>query len=1086
MNWQGEHGFFQPQNVVYLSMAKRKTQNAKRHPPPAALHSPLAAVHGLGQELVFSRDEEQIARAVVRAAKGALRCQLCSLGLVQDEYLSIAISAGYEQSLQGLRLPLDSPQGLTVAVARSGEPLNVPDVSQDPRYVPSAKFQAGSELIVPLKSGERVIGVLNVESESRDAFDAADQQLLTTLADVAALALERARAHHAEEQQTARMTVLYRLSVTLMTERDPSAIVAHVFEGLNELLQVRIVTLSLLDPINEQLTEYSVDKGKRLPPQARPLDDAGLPALVIQSQALLRLDDLHTTPRPGPDVQVGARPHSWLGVPLHAAERVAGCISMQSYRPHAFGPDEERLLVQIAALVAPPLENARLLDQARRRLVREKSLTELAHTLGGEVKLATLIPRLLPPVAALTGADAGTVAVLEPQRQVITYPFLYNLPVTLAEAEAPVGEGLAWQVMSRRSPVLLDDYQVHPSALPAWAEAGIRSMLAVPLVVGDEIVGALGLFSLGEVRPFGPEAVAAAQAAGRLAAVAIQRAWLFGEERRRQRETEALRRASLALNATLDTDQVMQVLLEQIAWVIPYDSANVMMIEDESTRVTHLRGPRQAAQIEAIMALRLPIKQTPNLQRMYSTRRPHVVPDTRNDPDWVQIPSAEFIRSWAGAPIIIRDEDVIGFFSLDNETPNFYTPEHAQLLTAFAAHAAVAIENARLYQAAREHATQLENQVRERTLALQTERDRTQAILDSAAEGVSVTDLEGVILYVNPAVERLTGYSAAEILGQRPLIWQNVRQPVTHFEQMWQTVAQGQTWKGEITARRKDGTLYDAQVTIAPIPGPNGEPAGFVGIQSDISHLKEVERMKNQFISNVSHELRTPLANLKLYLTLLDKGRPEKRQQYLDTLQREAGRLQQLIEDLLNLSRLESGSAQSDRYPTDLNQLVRQLVQDRQMLAAQRELTLTADLDPDLPLALADEEMFGQVLTNLITNAMNYTPSGGQIMVRAGSATTRSKRWVTISVTDTGHGISKEEQEHLFERFYRGRAAQQTGAEGTGLGLAICREIVQQHEGRITVQSPALPPHPGGATFTVWIPAALTTDYTDDTDFSDS
>jgi len=148
------------------------------------------------------------------------------------------------------------------------------------------------------------------------------------------------------------------------------------------------------------------------------------------------------------------------------------------------------------------------------------------------------------------------------------------------------------------------------------------------------------------------------------------------------------------------------------------------------------------------------------------------------------------------------------------------------------------------------------------------------------------------------------------------------------------------------------------------------------------------------------------------------------------------------------------------------------LVQDRQMLADQRELTLTADLDPDLPLALADEEMFGQVLTNLITNAMNYTPPGGQIMVRTSSATTRGKHWVTISVTDTGHGISEDEQENLFERFYRGRAAQLTGAEGTGLGLAICREIVQQHGGRITVQSPALPPQPGGATFTVWIPAA--------------
>jgi signal transduction histidine kinase len=246
---------------------------------------------------------------------------------------------------------------------------------------------------------------------------------------------------------------------------------------------------------------------------------------------------------------------------------------------------------------------------------------------------------------------------------------------------------------------------------------------------------------------------------------------------------------------------------------------------------------------------------------------------------------------------------------------------------------------------------------------------------------------------------------------------------------------------------------------------------GFVGIQSDITHLKELDRMKNQFVSNVSHELRTPLANLKLYLDLLTRGRAEKREQYLDTMRREADRLEKLIEDLLNLSRMDAGSAQVNCVPTDLDQMVRQLVQDREVLASMRELTLTADLDPNLPLALADEEMFGQVLTNLMTNAIHYTPAGGQITVHTASVTRRGKLWVTISVTDTGYGISPQEQEHLFERFYRGQAAQQTGADGTGLGLAICWEIVERHEGRITVQSPANPSQPGGTTFTVWLPA---------------
>jgi len=366
----------------------------------------------------------------------------------------------------------------------------------------------------------------------------------------------------------------------------------------------------------------------------------------------------------------------------------------------------------------------------------------------------------------------------------------------------------------------------------------------------------------------------------------------------------------------------------------------------------------------------------------------------------------------------------------------------------------------------------LEEQVHERTAELQAERDRTQAILDSAAEGVIVTDRAGVIQYLNPAAEQLTGYSVAEALGKRPRLWQSGRQPASLFQKMWQAISAGQTWKGQIVTRRKDSTLYDAQVTIAPIAGPDGEPVGFVSVQSDISYLKEVDRMKDQFIGNVSHELRTPLANLKLYLNLLTKGRADKQEQYMSTLHREADRLQKLIEDLLNLSRLDTGSVQMDQVPIDMNHLVQQLVQDRNLLAAERELTLTSDLEPDLPLALADKEMLSQVITNLMTNAMHYTPSGGRVTVRTAGAMDDERQWVITSVTDTGYGISPEEQERLFERFYRGDAAQKTGASGTGLGLTICQEIVERHAGRITVQSPANPPEEGGSTFSVWLPAA--------------
>ena len=927
------------------------------NPNEQRLQRTLAAIYHLGQELVLTQDEAQIAQAVVETAQQVIHIQACALLMVtpdrsgEQSKLVITAAKGFKVTDDLLQLPLGGDKGITVEAARLGKPIYHPDVRQNPRYVPWGEFQARSEFCVPLKIDNQVIGVLNAESSQVDAFDATDQQLLSTLADVAAMAIKSTRAYQAEQRQAAEMTSLYHLGVALVTERDPAAIVALIFDELRDLLGVDTAVLGEVDPVTNSLIIHAVDRGKPLAHPPVPLDGESLSAYVVRTGAPLRVGDLHAASPPVAGVQLGELPHAWLGIPLQVADRISGCLSIQSYKPNAFGPDEERLLTQIAAQIAPVLENAQLYRETHLRLAREERLNELAHALGGEMELATLIPRLLPLVVKLTGADAGTVAVLDPDRQTIAYPFHYNLPKALAEIEMPANSGLSGEIIRRGQPLLLDDYQTHPSALQPWLEAGICSALGVPLLVGNEVVGGLGLFSLEKVRPFEPEAVAAAEAAGRLAAVAIQRARLFESERQRRQETEALREASLALGATLDEDQVLEQLLDQIKRVVPFDAANVMWIEKAIVHTTHQRGYERFGTAEAMAALHMSVNQTPTLRRIYNTRQPYIVPDTRSDPGWVPLDVAWWIRSWAGAPIVVRDE-VVAFFSLDSETPGFYTPDHAELLAAFAAHAGVAIENARLFQAEQHHAEELERIVARRTAELQAALEQAQS----------------------------------------------------------------------------------------------------------------ADRLKSEFVSNVSHELRTPLSNIKLYLNLLDSGRAERVEDYKATLRRETDRLHTLIEDLLQLSRLDLGRAEPNLIPVDANQLVTTLVHDRASLAASQELTLLADTTPNLPPLLADEQMLMQVLANLVTNAVNYTPPGGTVSVSTGI----SDESVVIQVTDTGLGIPPDELPHLFERFSRGTAARKTNAPGTGLGLAICKEIVDQHQGCITVESQV----GVGSTFAVWLPAA--------------
>jgi PAS domain S-box-containing protein len=420
-----------------------------------------------------------------------------------------------------------------------------------------------------------------------------------------------------------------------------------------------------------------------------------------------------------------------------------------------------------------------------------------------------------------------------------------------------------------------------------------------------------------------------------------------------------------------------------------------------------------------------------------------------------------------GAALRVKGR-LLGILNVDSFTPNSYDEATGETVAAFANQAAIAIENAQLHDAVRRHAEELEGRVADRTLELERERKRTAAILDAAGEGIMFTNLKGSIEYVNAAMEQLTGYVADEVLGQNPRLWQSGTTPVSAYQKMWQTIRHGGIWRGELVNRRKDGTLYDAALTIAPVFDIDGKISGYVGVQRDVSHQKELDRLKDEFVSNVSHELRTPIANVKLYISLLTRGKPEKYNDYLQTLRREAARLEKLIEDLLDLSRLDLGRQPIWLAPTDVSQLAAQLITDRTALAAGRQLLIDYRTESPLALAQADPAMLSQVVSNLLTNAINYTPAEGLITVTTATRQRDEQTWITITVQDSGPGISPHDLAHIFERFYRGEAGRKSGAPGTGLGLAISAQIMNKLGGSITVDSQS----GEGAAFTVWLKPA--------------
>jgi PAS domain S-box-containing protein len=232
--------------------------------------------------------------------------------------------------------------------------------------------------------------------------------------------------------------------------------------------------------------------------------------------------------------------------------------------------------------------------------------------------------------------------------------------------------------------------------------------------------------------------------------------------------------------------------------------------------------------------------------------------------------------------------------------------------------------------------------------------------------------------------------------------------------------------------------------------------------------LQQLDRMKDEFVTRISHELRTPLANVRLYASLLEHGKPEKHDEYVATLKQEGDRLNKLIEDLLDISELDMGRIPIEAGPTDLGHLIGDLLLDHMQQAGARGLTLNYSLSPDLPLVWADPSLLIRVIANLLSNALNYTPAGGSIRCLTARRAHADQPWVTLTIQDTGPGITPLEMPRLFERFYRGQAARDYKVPGTGLGLALSQEIIHKLGGFITVDS-----QPGhGAMFTIWLHVA--------------
>lgn len=395
-------------------------------------------------------------------------------------------------------------------------------------------------------------------------------------------------------------------------------------------------------------------------------------------------------------------------------------------------------------------------------------------------------------------------------------------------------------------------------------------------------------------------------------------------------------------------------------------------------------------------------------------------------------------------------KQTLGAIVLNHPAPdrNFSKEDH-DLLTLIAGQAAVAIENARLFK------------------AVTDERNRSRAILNSIADGVFTTDLDFKITSLNPAALQLTKHAASALIGRvyseaLGISDRDGKPIISEASPGFQAIKfRAATEPRIFQIKLANGQPALIALVAAPITDSGDVISGVVGVFRDVTREQEVVRMKDEFVSLVSHELRTPMASVLGFseLILTRKLTESKLKLYVETIHKEAQRLSNLIGDFLDIQRMEAGRQLYNYIKVDFDTVLRPVLD---IFTTQRE-RIEVNVPENLPPLWADPDRIVQTLTNLVSNAIKYSPNGGQVIIEAWL---NQDNMLEIAVKDFGLGIPQEAQGQLFSKFYRVDNTDRREIGGTGLGLAISREIIEAHGGKIWLDSEL----GHGSTFTFTLP----------------
>jgi len=825
--------------------------------------------------------------------------------------------------------------------------------------------------------------------------------------------------------------------------------------------------------LSDDLAQWLADTNNIL--QVSPGGDVP-PEVNIAQEEIARLNVLNIT----------------LCVPLLGSENLLGWLSLGMKRSgQPYMSNDMFFLATLASQTTIALENAQLLEEANRRAAELETLQTISVDIQSETEPDTVLSSVVERATNLLNAEGGLVFLLEPDDKTLKVVVSHDLDKDYSGYTITVPEDIAGRVVMLGEPVMVDNYHNFSSRSRNFHTSKFGAVLGVPLRWGGKVRGVLNLIHRPHGLRFSEGDVQLMELFATQSSIALEQSRLLQEARYVANQLTMLSEVSTEISSTLDLETTLQNIMNRAVDILHAEAGSLLLVDPQGKELVFevVLGPTGAE----LLGVKTPIGKG-IVGTVAETGEPLIINDVTTDPRWnIKFDKdTEFQTKDLLCVPMVSHNRVVGVIELLNKQDgNVFSQEDCNLLMAFGGQAAIAIENAQRFtrtdEALAERVQELQT-LQMFDLELQTSLE-LKSVLDTTL--THAMDALGLSMGLMGVIRDDGEESGLYLLTQRGMPMELSRYkrdpwPLTKGI-MGRVAATGNAELVNDITKAKDyvpKTHRTRSLLVVPIMRED-RVIGVINLEStepdyfteeDMSfvnllvgqaafaidnaqlfeQVREANEAKSEFMNTASHELKIPMTSIKGYAKLLQMGAvgqlSDQQQEFLNVISNNVDRMDRLVSDLLDVSRIEAGRIRLELQDVQISDVIHDVIETVQNQIEKKKLQLEVQIEDNLPEIRADYGRMVQIVTNLVSNAYKYTPEEGHIMVKA-CPHNGSIEGIAVTVVDTGYGISEEDQASLFTNFFRSSDQNIRNEPGTGLGLSITKKIVESHGGELTFES---------------------------------